>query len=189
MWLCTGNVSQAGCASGGSARLCPRRHVRNGAVISRCSQPEISWWGWRNADDEYLVTSIAKACALNPGARASGAVPHTGSSDGSEPCDTDFGEMTPPALLKGGYHGGAARAVPCPQGRALPHCPGAEPGPCCAVTGYVGGFLGSLTVALGWREATEGHARNSVPVCPCRLVLDSMFRRGECGNPSEAADP
>uniref|UniRef100_A0A8D0GAC6 Myotubularin phosphatase domain-containing protein n=1 Tax=Sphenodon punctatus TaxID=8508 RepID=A0A8D0GAC6_SPHPU len=43
------------------------RHLRNGAVIARCSQPEISWWGWRNADDEYLVTSIAKACALNPG--------------------------------------------------------------------------------------------------------------------------
>uniref|UniRef100_A0A8C3MGV0 phosphatidylinositol-3,5-bisphosphate 3-phosphatase n=1 Tax=Geospiza parvula TaxID=87175 RepID=A0A8C3MGV0_GEOPR len=65
------------------------RHVRNGAVIARCSQPEISWWGWRNADDEYLVTSIAKACALNPGARASGAVPQAGSSDGSEPCDAD----------------------------------------------------------------------------------------------------
>ncbi|XP_015502272.2 myotubularin-related protein 4 isoform X1 [Parus major] len=66
------------------------RHARSGAVIARCSQPEISWWGWRNADDEYLVTSIAKACALNPGVRAPGAAPHTGSSDGSEPCDTDF---------------------------------------------------------------------------------------------------
>lgn len=74
---------------------CPRRHARNGAVIARCSQPEISWWGWRNADDEYLVTSIAKACALNPGARPSGAAPHAGSSDGSEPCDADFGEMAP----------------------------------------------------------------------------------------------
>ncbi|XP_017679552.1 PREDICTED: myotubularin-related protein 4 isoform X1 [Lepidothrix coronata] len=66
------------------------RHVRNGAVIARCSQPEISWWGWRNADDEYLVTSIAKACALNPGAKAAGAAPHAGSSDGSEACDADF---------------------------------------------------------------------------------------------------
>ncbi|RLV97896.1 hypothetical protein DV515_00011325 [Chloebia gouldiae] len=66
------------------------RHVRNGAVIARCSQPEISWWGWRNADDEYLVTSIAKACALNPGARPSGAAPRAGSSEGSEPCDADF---------------------------------------------------------------------------------------------------
>uniref|UniRef100_A0A673YUU1 phosphatidylinositol-3,5-bisphosphate 3-phosphatase n=1 Tax=Salmo trutta TaxID=8032 RepID=A0A673YUU1_SALTR len=45
------------------------RHQRNGAVIARCSQPEISWWGWRNTEDEYLVTSIAKACMMDPGAR------------------------------------------------------------------------------------------------------------------------
>ncbi|XP_055054170.2 phosphatidylinositol-3,5-bisphosphate 3-phosphatase MTMR4 isoform X1 [Misgurnus anguillicaudatus] len=45
------------------------RHQRNGAVIARCSQPEISWWGWRNTEDEYLVTSIAKACQLDPGPR------------------------------------------------------------------------------------------------------------------------
>uniref|UniRef100_A0A8C8HRC1 phosphatidylinositol-3,5-bisphosphate 3-phosphatase n=1 Tax=Oncorhynchus tshawytscha TaxID=74940 RepID=A0A8C8HRC1_ONCTS len=45
------------------------RHQRNGAVIARCSQPEISWWGWRNTEDEYLVTSIAKACLMDPGAR------------------------------------------------------------------------------------------------------------------------
>ncbi|XP_076024391.1 phosphatidylinositol-3,5-bisphosphate 3-phosphatase MTMR4 isoform X2 [Genypterus blacodes] len=45
------------------------RHQKNGAVISRCSQPEISWWGWRNTDDEYLVTSIAKACQMDFGAK------------------------------------------------------------------------------------------------------------------------
>ncbi|XP_053136023.1 myotubularin-related protein 3 isoform X4 [Hemicordylus capensis] len=39
------------------------RHQINGAVISRCGQPEVSWWGWRNADDEHLVQSVAKACA------------------------------------------------------------------------------------------------------------------------------
>uniref|UniRef100_A0A8C6YCY2 phosphatidylinositol-3,5-bisphosphate 3-phosphatase n=1 Tax=Naja naja TaxID=35670 RepID=A0A8C6YCY2_NAJNA len=39
------------------------RHQNNGAVISRCGQPEVSWWGWRNADDEHLVQSVAKACA------------------------------------------------------------------------------------------------------------------------------
>ncbi|XP_042298413.1 myotubularin-related protein 4 [Sceloporus undulatus] len=66
------------------------RHLRNGAVIARCSQPEISWWGWRNADDEYLVTSIAKACALNPGQRLAGGTPHSGLSDGSEACDAGF---------------------------------------------------------------------------------------------------
>ncbi|XP_066220770.1 myotubularin-related protein 4 isoform X4 [Saccopteryx leptura] len=66
------------------------RHLRNGAAIARCSQPEISWWGWRNADDEYLVTSIAKACALDPGTRATGGSVSTGNSDVSEACDTDF---------------------------------------------------------------------------------------------------
>nr|AAH58091.1 Mtmr4 protein [Mus musculus]AAH58364.1 Mtmr4 protein [Mus musculus] len=66
------------------------RHLRNGAAIARCSQPEISWWGWRNADDEYLVTSIAKACALDPGTRASGGSLSTGTNDASEACDTDF---------------------------------------------------------------------------------------------------
>uniref|UniRef100_A0A8C6X161 phosphatidylinositol-3,5-bisphosphate 3-phosphatase n=2 Tax=Naja naja TaxID=35670 RepID=A0A8C6X161_NAJNA len=66
------------------------RHLRNGAVIARCSQPEISWWGWRNADDEYLVTSIAKACALNPGQRLAGGTPQSGLSDGNEACDAGF---------------------------------------------------------------------------------------------------
>ncbi|EDM05600.1 myotubularin related protein 4 (predicted) [Rattus norvegicus] len=66
------------------------RHLRNGAAIARCSQPEISWWGWRNADDEYLVTSIAKACALDPGTRASGGSLSAGTNDASEACDTDF---------------------------------------------------------------------------------------------------
>lgn len=61
------------------------RHQRNGAVIARCSQPEISWWGWRNTEDEYLVTSIAKACQLDAGpqiCRTRG--------DGPDSCDSDF---------------------------------------------------------------------------------------------------
>ncbi|XP_062854951.1 myotubularin-related protein 3 isoform X2 [Trichomycterus rosablanca] len=41
------------------------RHLSTGAVIARCSQPEVSWWGWRNADDEHLVQSIARACAMD----------------------------------------------------------------------------------------------------------------------------
>ncbi|XP_066508495.1 myotubularin-related protein 3 isoform X2 [Hoplias malabaricus] len=44
------------------------RHPSTGAVIGRCGQPEVSWWGWRNADDEQLVQSIAKACAMDPAA-------------------------------------------------------------------------------------------------------------------------
>ncbi|XP_049448093.1 myotubularin-related protein 4 isoform X1 [Epinephelus fuscoguttatus] len=51
------------------------RHQKNGAVISRCSQPEISWWGWRNTDDEYLVTSIAKACQMDSGAKGTCGTP------------------------------------------------------------------------------------------------------------------
>ncbi|XP_075450645.1 phosphatidylinositol-3,5-bisphosphate 3-phosphatase MTMR4 isoform X2 [Ascaphus truei] len=66
------------------------RHTRTGAVIARCSQPEISWWGWRNADDEYLVTSIAKACALNPGGRATTGNLNGKSNEGGDNADTDF---------------------------------------------------------------------------------------------------
>ncbi|XP_068600208.1 myotubularin-related protein 4 [Brachionichthys hirsutus] len=65
------------------------RHQKNGAVIARCSQPEISWWGWRNTDDEYLVTSIARACQMAskgtyraPACRQSGEAPDS--------CDSDF---------------------------------------------------------------------------------------------------
>ncbi|XP_041949393.1 myotubularin-related protein 4 isoform X3 [Alosa sapidissima] len=72
------------------------RHQRNGAVIARCSQPEISWWGWRNTDDEYLVTSIAKACMLDRGNRGLGALSSSSSSsskargDGPDSSDGDF---------------------------------------------------------------------------------------------------
>ncbi|XP_016313766.1 myotubularin-related protein 4-like [Sinocyclocheilus anshuiensis] len=61
------------------------RHQRNGAVIARCSQPEISWWGWRNTEDEYLVTSIAKACQLDAGPRACRT-----RGDGPDSSDSDF---------------------------------------------------------------------------------------------------
>lgn len=77
-----------------SLSCCPTRHQRNGAVIARCSQPEISWWGWRNTEDEYLVTSIAKACLMDPGARVTcGAAacsrPH---GEGPDSSDSDFGK-------------------------------------------------------------------------------------------------
>ncbi|XP_078713707.1 phosphatidylinositol-3,5-bisphosphate 3-phosphatase MTMR3-like isoform X1 [Lampetra fluviatilis] len=41
------------------------RHQHNGAVIARSSQPEVSWWGWRSPEDEHLIQSMARACALN----------------------------------------------------------------------------------------------------------------------------
>ncbi|XP_041347443.1 myotubularin-related protein 3-like isoform X2 [Gigantopelta aegis] len=43
------------------------RDQRNGAVIVRCSQPELGWLGWRNTEDEMLLSAIPKACTLNPG--------------------------------------------------------------------------------------------------------------------------
>ncbi|KAM4546836.1 phosphatidylinositol-3,5-bisphosphate 3-phosphatase MTMR4 isoform 1-T1 [Fundulus diaphanus] len=64
------------------------RHQKNGAVIARCSQPEISWWGWRNTDDEYLVTSIAKACHMDTGAK--GTAPSRQRGEAADSCDSDF---------------------------------------------------------------------------------------------------
>ncbi|CAL8276772.1 unnamed protein product [Arctogadus glacialis] len=67
------------------------RHQKNGAVIARCSQPEISWWGWRNTEDEYLVTSIAKACQMDPGQRPSpGAPGGRPRGEGPDSADGDF---------------------------------------------------------------------------------------------------
>ncbi|XP_050311244.1 myotubularin-related protein 4 isoform X2 [Anthonomus grandis grandis] len=38
------------------------RHTRNGAIIARCSQPEVGWFGWRSSDDEDLLKAISEAC-------------------------------------------------------------------------------------------------------------------------------
>ncbi|XP_071520324.1 phosphatidylinositol-3,5-bisphosphate 3-phosphatase MTMR3 isoform X3 [Panulirus ornatus] len=60
-----------------SARRIPAvvwRHA-NGAVIARCSQPEVGWLGWRSSEDEDLVKAITEACAYDspPIASCSGA--------------------------------------------------------------------------------------------------------------------
>ena len=69
------------------------RHQRNGVVIARCSQPEISWWGWRNTDDEYLVTSIAKACQMDAGAKGTcGAPACRQRGEAPDSSDSDFGK-------------------------------------------------------------------------------------------------
>uniref|UniRef100_A0A7N6FG83 phosphatidylinositol-3,5-bisphosphate 3-phosphatase n=1 Tax=Anabas testudineus TaxID=64144 RepID=A0A7N6FG83_ANATE len=64
------------------------RHQNTGAVIARCGQPEVSWWGWRNADDEHLVQSIAKACAVDSSSRKH--LPNGNYTNGSDLPDTDF---------------------------------------------------------------------------------------------------
>ncbi|CAJ1064417.1 myotubularin-related protein 4 isoform X2 [Xyrichtys novacula] len=67
------------------------RHQKNGAVIARCSQPEISWWGWRNTDDEYLVTSIAKACQMDTGVKVTcGAPACRQRGEAPDSSDSDF---------------------------------------------------------------------------------------------------
>ncbi|KAK5871714.1 hypothetical protein PBY51_004576 [Eleginops maclovinus] len=64
------------------------RHQTTGAVIARCGQPEVSWWGWRNADDEHLVQSIAKACAVVGSSRKH--ITNGGYTNGTDLPDTDF---------------------------------------------------------------------------------------------------
>ncbi|KAK0131433.1 Myotubularin-related protein 3 [Merluccius polli] len=64
------------------------RHLGTGAVIARCGQPEVSWWGWRNADDEHLVQSIAKACAVDGSNRKH--LANCGYTNGTVLPDTDF---------------------------------------------------------------------------------------------------
>ncbi|KAM7398464.1 hypothetical protein PAMA_006395 [Pampus argenteus] len=67
------------------------RHQKNGVVIARCSQPEISWWGWRNTDDEYLVASIAKACQMDTGAKGTcGAPACRQRGEAPDSSDSDF---------------------------------------------------------------------------------------------------
>ncbi|XP_049644721.1 myotubularin-related protein 3 isoform X1 [Suncus etruscus] len=67
------------------------RHQSNGAVIARCGQPEVSWWGWRNADDEHLVQSVAKACASD--SRSCGNKPSTRNSSRNFPNSGDLSDV------------------------------------------------------------------------------------------------
>ncbi|KAL9980228.1 hypothetical protein ACROYT_G008784 [Oculina patagonica] len=41
------------------------RHMTNGAVIARCSQPEVGWLGWRSQEDENLLHAIGTACSVD----------------------------------------------------------------------------------------------------------------------------
>ncbi|KYN28958.1 Myotubularin-related protein 3 [Trachymyrmex cornetzi] len=43
------------------------RHVNNGAVIARSSQPEVGWLGWRSSEDEVLLKALADACSYDKG--------------------------------------------------------------------------------------------------------------------------
>lgn len=41
------------------------RHQGNGAVIARCSQPAVGWFGWRSEEDEKIMGAILQACAAD----------------------------------------------------------------------------------------------------------------------------
>ncbi|XP_076300036.1 phosphatidylinositol-3,5-bisphosphate 3-phosphatase MTMR4 isoform X2 [Lasioglossum baleicum] len=43
------------------------RHVKNGAVIARSSQPELGWFGRRSAEDESLLKALSDACSYDKG--------------------------------------------------------------------------------------------------------------------------
>lgn len=43
------------------------RHLENGAVIARSSQPEVGWLGWRNNKDEQLLKALSDACSFDSG--------------------------------------------------------------------------------------------------------------------------
>ncbi|XP_049792985.1 myotubularin-related protein 3 isoform X1 [Schistocerca nitens] len=67
---CISDDTLEGAARFRSARRVPAvvwRHTGNGAVIARCSQPEVGWLGWRSAEDEDLIKAIADACAYDRG--------------------------------------------------------------------------------------------------------------------------
>lgn len=77
------------------------RHQSNGAVIARCGQPEVSWWGWRNADDEHLVQSVAKACASDSQSNGSKLSTRNSSRDfpnAGDLSDVEFGKVLPRPL-------------------------------------------------------------------------------------------
>ena len=43
------------------------RHVTNGAVIARSSQPEVGWLGWRSKEDEDFLKALSDACSYDRG--------------------------------------------------------------------------------------------------------------------------
>lgn len=62
------------------------RHERTGAVIARCSQPEVGWLGWRNSKDEQLLKAFSDACAFDRGTQGSRTrLNSTASSESSPP--------------------------------------------------------------------------------------------------------
>lgn len=73
--------------------LLPSRHS-NGAVIARCSQPEVGWLGWRSSEDEDLVKAISEACAYDSPISSSNGMSTT-AAQLLPPSDSDKEAVTP----------------------------------------------------------------------------------------------
>lgn len=61
------------------------RHERTGAVIARCSQPEVGWLGWRNSKDEQLLKALSDACAFDRGTQGTRTRHNSTASSDSNP--------------------------------------------------------------------------------------------------------
>uniref|UniRef100_A0AAG5CVR9 Lateral signaling target protein 2 homolog n=1 Tax=Anopheles atroparvus TaxID=41427 RepID=A0AAG5CVR9_ANOAO len=59
------------------------RHQRTGAVIARCSQPEVGWLGWRNSKDEQLLKALSDACSFDRGTQDRSQQQDRSSGDGT----------------------------------------------------------------------------------------------------------
>ena len=80
-----------------SARRIPAivwRNTANGAVLARCSQPEVGWLGWRSSEDEELVRALAEACAYDSGATSR----HSSGSDTSSSYENSLNNGEIPSL-------------------------------------------------------------------------------------------
>uniref|UniRef100_W4VR85 Lateral signaling target protein 2 homolog n=1 Tax=Corethrella appendiculata TaxID=1370023 RepID=W4VR85_9DIPT len=72
---CISDETLQNVASFRSSRRIPAvvwRHQKSGAVIARCSQPEVGWLGWRNSKDEQLLKALSDACSFDKGGGCTG---------------------------------------------------------------------------------------------------------------------
>lgn len=65
------------------------RHKGNGAVMARCSQPEVGWLGWRNTNDEMMFKAMVDACASDAGDQADRCTPTSNGTTGSSSNGSD----------------------------------------------------------------------------------------------------
>ncbi|XP_058056199.1 myotubularin-related protein 4 [Anopheles bellator] len=80
------------------------RHQRTGAVIARCSQPEVGWLGWRNSKDEQLLKALSDACSFDRGTqdRASDGTRRTTTTRTRHSSEASS-ENSPPASPEGSH--------------------------------------------------------------------------------------